>query len=223
MKTTTSNEQHNASAGLIPLITESNRLITEAVKHFSLTVKPENILVTIQSKGRRKALGWFWQSRWKQNKDTVRHEINLSAEYLKEHNMGETLLHELAHAENHALGIEDTDKTGRRHNKKFKSMAERLGLTVEKSKSLGFAFTDLGAEAKSFLCKINFNRTVFELCRITESKGSKQGTRLIKLECGTCGYVARTTKKWLDEVGPCHCPEHGAMNFETPKDNDEEN
>lgn len=197
------------NASLIPLITESNRLIAEAVKHFSLTVKPENILVTIQSKGRRNALGWFWNSRWKQNKE-VRHEINLSAEYLKEHNMGETLLHELAHAENHALGIADTDKSGRRHNKKFKSMAEKLGLTVEKSGSLGFAYTDLGEEAKSFLCKINFNRTVFELCRITESKGNKQGTRLLKCECPECGYTVRVTQKWLD-IGNPICPEHGEM------------
>lgn len=200
------------STGLIPAIAESNRLIVEAVKHFSLTVKPENILVTIQSKGRRNALGWFWQSRWKnQGKDaTVRHEINLSAEYLTEHNMGETLLHELAHAENQALGIQDTDKSGRRHNKKFKSMAEKLGLTVEKSKSLGFAFTDLGEEAKSFLCKINFNRSVFEACRITESKGNKQGTRLLKCECPECGYNVRVTQKWLD-VGNPICPSHGEM------------
>ena len=207
---------------LIPLITESNRLIVEAVKHFSLTVKPENILVTIQSKGRRKALGWFWQSRWEQDKDTMRHEINLSAEYLKEHNMGETLLHELAHAENHALDIADTDKTGRRHNKKFKAMAERLGLVVEKSGSLGFAYTELGPEATAFLDKIKFDRSVFELCRIVESKSSKQTTRLIKLECESCGYVVRTTKKWLDEIGPAHCPNHGAMRVDQENEGENE-
>lgn len=208
------------NASLIPLITESNRLIAEAVKHFSLTVKPENILVTIQSKGRRNALGWFWRNRWKQDKDTVRHEINLSAEYLKEHNMGETLLHELAHAENHALGIDDTDKSGRRHNKKFKSMAERLGLTVEKSKSLGFAFTDLGPEAAAFLETIRFNRSVFELCRITEAKGNKQGTRLLKCECPECGYTVRVTQKWLD-IGNPICPSHGDMVAGKPEGDDE--
>lgn len=202
----------NKQAGLIPLITESNRLIAEAVKHFSLTVKPENILVTVQSKGRRNAIGWFWQSRWKtaQDKKNFRHEINLSAEWLTDHDMGETLIHELAHAENHALEIQDTDKTGRRHNKHFKSMAERLGLVVEKSKSLGFAFTDLGPEAKSFLAKINFNRTVFELCRVAQTKGSKQTTRLLKCECPECGYTVRVTQKWLD-VGAPLCPTHGKL------------
>lgn len=39
----------------------------------------------------------------------------------------------------------------------------------------------------------------------------KQSTRLVKLECGGCGYIARTTRKWLDGVGVLHCPDHGEM------------
>jgi len=38
----------------------------------------------------------------------------------------------------------------------------------------------------------------------------KQSTRLVKCVCGECGYTVRTTRKWL-EVGPPHCPAHGAM------------
>ena len=38
----------------------------------------------------------------------------------------------------------------------------------------------------------------------------KQGTRLKKASCPECGYTVRVTQKWLD-VGPPHCPEHGAM------------
>jgi hypothetical protein len=194
---------------LIPVIAESNRLLAAAVQHFGLSVDPARILVTIQSKGRRNALGWFWHSRWSPEKSKDKkeflHEINLSAEYLREHNMGETLLHELAHAENHHCGIQDTDKTGRRHNKKFKSMAERLGLSVKKDPSLGFAFTDLAEPAKQFLDKIKFDRNVYAMCRIVESKSSKQGTRLLKCECPECGYVVRTTQKWLS-VGLPTCP-----------------
>jgi hypothetical protein len=189
---------------ITPLLDESNRLLGEAIKHFKLKVPLNNIIVTIQSKGRKQALGWFWQSRWKERK-TVMHEINLSAEYLKEHNMGETLLHELAHAENHHNKIEDTDKTGRRHNKKFKTQAEALGLTVTKSASLGFAFTDLGEPAKQFLDKIKFNRELFELCRLTPMKTTKPGSRLVKCECPECEYVARITQKWID-VGLPKCP-----------------
>lgn len=38
----------------------------------------------------------------------------------------------------------------------------------------------------------------------------KQDARMIKCTCAECGYVARTTRKWL-EIGPPHCPTHGAM------------
>lgn len=201
---------------IAPLIEESNRLLDEAIKHFGLTVSRENIVVTIQSKGRKNALGWFWCNRWKGRHDAdtlkgeakeVLHEINLSAEHLHEHNMGETLIHELAHAENHHCDIADTDKTGRRHNKKFKAMAEKLGLEVEKSGSLGWAFTKLTPVSEKFLADIKFDRSLFELSRITPgTKGTKPGSRLLKCECPDCGYVVRTTQKWLDIGTPtCAC------------------
>lgn len=43
----------------------------------------------------------------------------------------------------------------------------------------------------------------------------KQTTRLKKCECKAegCGYTVRVTQKWL-EVGPPHCPLHGAMEVE---------
>lgn len=40
----------------------------------------------------------------------------------------------------------------------------------------------------------------------------KQTTRLLKVECGQCGYTARVTRKWL-EVGPPGCPTHGPMDM----------
>lgn len=39
----------------------------------------------------------------------------------------------------------------------------------------------------------------------------KQTRRHIKCKCGGCGYTARTSRKWLDLVGPPLCPKHGAM------------
>jgi len=43
----------------------------------------------------------------------------------------------------------------------------------------------------------------------------KQANRHVKCTCPTCGYVARTARKWLDQVGPPHCPRHGSMLAET--------
>jgi hypothetical protein len=34
----------------------------------------------------------------------------------------------------------------------------------------------------------------------------KQGTRLQRCECETCGYLARVTVKWLTLAGPPICP-----------------
>lgn len=42
----------------------------------------------------------------------------------------------------------------------------------------------------------------------------KQGTRMVKVTCEACGYTCRTTRKWLDEVGPPLCPAHGQMTAE---------
>jgi hypothetical protein len=40
-------------------------------------------------------------------------------------------------------------------------------------------------------------------------KEKKQTTRMLKVTCSTCGYTARTTKQWLDKVGPPLCPCNG--------------
>lgn len=214
------NEQKQNS--LIPILEESNRLIVEAIKHFGLKVSAENIVITVQSAGRSNALGWYWHGRWSNGKPAVTqdeegncrgvaramlHEINLCAEHLKSHDMGGTLIHGLAHAENDFLNIQDC--SGRRHNKKFKSMAERLGLKVEAGKSVGYGYTDLDEGAKSFLCKINFDRRPFQMSRLGEGDAKKKkgpGSRLVKVECPDCGYVVRTTQKWIDNGLPtCAC------------------
>jgi len=44
----------------------------------------------------------------------------------------------------------------------------------------------------------------------TSSRPKTQTTRLRKACCAECGYTVRVTAKWL-EVGPPHCPLHGAM------------
>jgi hypothetical protein len=47
----------------------------------------------------------------------------------------------------------------------------------------------------------------------------KQTTRMVKCECGACGYSCRTTRKWLDQTGPplCACNKK-PMEFEIPEE-----
>lgn len=40
--------------------------------------------------------------------------------------------------------------------------------------------------------------------------GGKQSTRMLKVQCATCDYTVRTTRKWLD-VGLPSCPEGDVM------------
>jgi hypothetical protein len=43
---------------------------------------------------------------------------------------------------------------------------------------------------------------------------------MLKVECPECGLVARMTRKWIDDVGPVECPDHGPMRVEEKGDNE---
>ena len=45
----------------------------------------------------------------------------------------------------------------------------------------------------------------------TTTAPRKQPNRDVKCACGACGYLTRTARKWLDQVGLPHCPRHGQM------------
>lgn len=47
-----------------------------------------------------------------------------------------------------------------------------------------------------------------------------QKNRQIKCACAAkgCGYVARTSRRWIESLGPPHCPLHGQMVCELPED-----
>jgi len=51
----------------------------------------------------------------------------------------------------------------------------------------------------------------------------KQATRLLKCECNTCGYLARVTKKWIEEIGAPYCGtvKHGRMMCEQLEEDEE--
>ena len=44
-----------------------------------------------------------------------------------------------------------------------------------------------------------------------EGAPKPQRNRQMKCECETCGYIARTSRKWIEEAGAPHCPKHGQM------------
>lgn len=109
---------------------------------------PPVALITASGEG--KARGHFWAGQWTTKTGGARHEVMIAGEILAEGGISvmRTLLHEGAHALAHAREVQDVSRGGRWHNKKFKEIAEEMGLVVEPHKAIGHITTDLTPEAK---------------------------------------------------------------------------
>lgn len=118
-----------------------------------------------------------------------------------------TLVHECDHA---AVGLECG------HKGAFKKLAKKLGLEGKMTATV--AGEALLAEIKAWSEQLgDYPHAKLDL---TKSPRKKQSTRMIKCECGQCGFTVRTSRKWLDEVGAPHCPKHGEMAVEMPDEGD---
>ena len=109
------------------------------------------------------------------------------------------LAHELTHA---AVGID------KGHGRAFRRVAIAIGLTGKMTATVpGDAFKQRVEPILKKLGAIPHARLSWG-----ELRGpKKQTTRMIKCECAECGYTARVARKWLEDVGAPHCPEHGEM------------
>ena len=108
------------------------------------------------------------------------------------------LAHELCHA---AL------PPGVGHRPPFGKLARAIGLEGKLTATVaGDAFKQWAAPALDKLGPYPHAK----LDALRDRK--KQSTRMVKSTCATCGYVARTTRKWINDVGAPHCPAHGEMN-----------
>jgi hypothetical protein len=101
----------------------------------------------------------------------------------------DVMAHELVHA---------TVGAAAGHGKLFKQCALRIGLCGPmRATTAGPEFTKW---AESLFKRIGPYPAGF----LTDSP--KQGTRMLKCECSTCGYIARVSQKWLAQSGPPICP-----------------
>jgi hypothetical protein len=120
-----------------------------------------------------------------------------------------TLVHEVIHE---AVGLECG------HKGPFKKCAKAMGLEGKMTS------TNAGPELMEFIAEWANALGPYPHAKLdrTKSPKKKQSTRMIKCECGECGYVVRTTRKWIDDIGAPHCPKHGEMNVEESGGGDEE-
>jgi len=102
------------------------------------------------------------------------------------------LLHEVLHA---ALPKHS-------HNRTFAKAARDCGLNGKPTATIA------GADLKVELAEMAERLGTYDHGRVDGSARKKQTTRLLKVECGQCGYIVRTTEKWLARGTPtCPCGE----------------
>ena len=113
-----------------------------------------------------------------------------------------TLVHELIHA---------WDKGEHKHSGPFVETARAVGLTGP------WTATSVGPELAESLAGISATLGQYPHSKLTPDLAHKpQSTRMLKLVCKDCGYVVRTTQKWLDKGMPS-CPEGNEMEVEVKK------
>jgi hypothetical protein len=101
-----------------------------------------------------------------------------------------TLVHEVVHA---VVGNEAG------HGATFKRAALKVGLTGKMTS------TSAGDDLKQRIAAWMSCLGSYPHAKLSAMSRTKQATRMIKCECGECGYTARTTAKWLDTVGAPLC------------------
>jgi hypothetical protein len=119
------------------------------------------------------------------------------------------------------------------HGPKYKEAANRIGLIGAMRKPeagpLLLEFLARIAETLGPLPHASLDLMAPVLDRPAKPIGApkKQKARMLKAECHgklgqLCGYTARVAAKWVDDLGPPHCPKHGAMAVKRPAGEDDD-
>ena len=135
----------------------------------------------------RKRIGECWPRA--RSKDGV-NEIFISPVLQDPMRMLDVLAHEAIHA------IDDCVSG---HKKPFKTIALAVGLTGKMTATVA------GEELKKELEAIVERLPKLSHGALDLNGRKKQPTRLLKLECESCGMIIRTTSKWIEQTGNPLC------------------
>ncbi|MDR2202341.1 MAG: SprT-like domain-containing protein [Clostridiales bacterium] len=165
-------------------------------------------VIAISPDVRNKAKGWFTLKKvWKENElDEGEHEINISANFLNRPlvDICETIIHEMCHYYASVHNIQDCSRSCVYHNKCFKQIAEKHGLSVELVKKSGWSQTSLTDDSKAKIEKFLNNDNSLNFYRIEETKGMKIKSSITrKYVCPVCGQSVRATKEVNVICGDC--------------------
>lgn len=138
-----------------------------------------------------KAIGQCWDS--KASAEGY-HEMFISPCLSTQQEVDHVLLHEMIHA---SVGVHNG------HRKPFGDLARGCGLEGK------LTATRASEKLRELLDCCLEHLGPFPHARLTPAMAGvkKQTTRMLKLECECCGFVARTTQKWIESVGlpTCAC------------------
>lgn len=191
-------------------MTNVDKTLTELYKCFHrfndyfFSSKLPEPAITIQTKGKRNALGWCStdNDRWKSEDEKIkRYEINISAEHINRPIVEtmDTLLHEMVHLYNMENGVQDCSRGGSYHNKRFKEASERFGFyyDMEKpDKKHGWSFSKLKPETVKLIESWPIDKESFSLARkVFTKEGGKKKSNSFKLECPSCETKVRASKE----------------------------
>jgi hypothetical protein len=171
--------------------------LTDAIRpwyeELGLTVPDVRVSVGFSSKGSRsKVIGECWHG---ESADDGQPQVFIHPGLDTPEGVAATVVHELIHA---ALG------PGKKHGPAFKAPAVALGLEGRMTATVpGDALLD---RLRPVLLDLGPYPHARLLSGGARTDGPpKQSTRMRKAECSTCGYLVRTTQKWLDVATPT-CP-----------------
>lgn len=160
---------------------------------------PSNVRISIgfPSRGiRSKSIGECWASTC--TVDGV-FEIFINPTLKNASRIADVLTHELVHA---AVGLEA------KHGRVFKKVAVALGLEGKMTATVaGQKWHDW---AGPLLEKLGQFPGAPLSSALASSAKPKQSTRMLKCECGACGFTFRTSAKWLQPTLICPDPSCGA-------------
>jgi hypothetical protein len=129
------------------------------------------------------------------------------------------LVHELVHA------VVPVDA---KHGKKYRDAAVKIGLTGKMvhalpGELLQKRLDDIAASLGPLPhARLNIERGADN--RGPADREKKQKARMLKAECEVegCGFLVRVAAAQVRNVGPPHCPKHGAMAVDLPAESEDE-
>jgi hypothetical protein len=146
-------------------------------------------------------------------------EIFIRADFDEPSKVLGILVHELVHA------VVPIDA---KHGKQYRDAAIKIGLQGQMvhampGELLQKRLDDLAASLGPLPhARLNIERGADN--RGPADRGKKQKARMLKAECEDegCGYRVRVAAVHVRNIGPPHCPRHGAMSVDMPEDDDSE-